>query len=359
MIIKTPKKTILISLSCVLIIVLIIGIGMATYIHSLVDLIETGEVEGDPSFHESDLIETTSGEGNTTSTSPPGESTSHALPSETIVETTIDPRIIEAETQQQEALSIPLRSDKQVYNILLIGSDRREGETTGRSDSMIILSFNKRTQKIHLISLMRAMFVNIPDRGFGMLNAAYSYGGSKLLRQTMEDNLRVHIDDYVMIDFNGFIAAIDTIGGLDIELTEKEAAELNKVYGYALLPGNNHLDGTLSLGYARIRHIDSDFARTGRQRHVIELLIKKAMTLGPADLDALARAILPMVKTNMDDSEIINLSIGALDYKDYAISQLMLPIKKSYDMMYVRGMEVAKFEFRENIEALQEFLYDD
>ena len=357
---KTRKKFFTIGV-IVIALIIIFGVGVAAYVNGLLGLVDRGEVPGDSSFNESDytVTETISETTSNGNTKPSETIDETSEPIVTTTETTIDPRIVDAKKQQHEALDIDVRSDSQVYNLLLIGSDRREGETTGRSDSMIILSINKRTHKIHLASLMRGMYVNIPDHGFYMLNAAYSYGGSKLLRQTIEDNLRVHIDDYVMIDFSGFVSAIDTIGGLDIELTAKEAAELNSFYGAALVEGFNHLDGTLSLGYARIRHIDSDFARTGRQRHVIELLIKKAMTLGPADLDALARAILPMVKTNMDDSEIINLSIGALDYKDYAVSQLMLPINKSYDMMYVRGMEVAKFEFRENIEALQEFLYED
>jgi len=356
---RTRKKILLIG-SIILFILVVFGIGIAAYVNGLLGLIDRGELPGESNFNESDyyytetLVETSDEIINPSST--------EEEPVETVVtttETTIDPRIVDARNQQKEALKIPLRSDSQIKNILLIGSDRREGETTGRSDSMIILSINNRTRKIHLVSLMRAMYVNIPEHGFTLLNASYSYGGSKLLRQTIENNFRVHIDDYIMIDFQGFVNAIDAVGGLDIELTAQEAVELNSLYGTVLVEGTNHLDGTLALGYSRIRHIDSDFARTGRQRYVIELLFQKAMSLSPADLDSLARTILPLVKTNMDDNEILGLALGALDYKDYSLRQLMIPIKNTYEIMFVNRMEVVKFDFQDNIEALQKFLYDD
>ena len=359
MISQIRKRTIYITLASILGVIIIIGIVISSYIHGLIDLVATGEVEGDPSFQESNMYETNHSEPDTTIPSGSDQIGESAEPTETIIETTKDPRIVEIEKQNQEALNIPLRNDNKVQNILLIGSDRREGEANGRSDTMIIFSINKRTHKIHIVSLMRAMYVNIPDRGFSMLHAAYSYGGSKLLRQTIEKNLRIRVDDYVMIDFSGFESAINTIGGLDINLTVAEANELNYLYATTYTEGANFLDGAMVLAYSRIRHIDSDFARTGRQRYVIETLIKKMMTLGPSDLDALARSILPMVKTNMDSGEMIGLAIGALDFRDYTIRQMMLPIKNSYNFMYFGSMEVVKFDYQDNIEALQDFLYDD
>jgi len=353
------RKRILITGISLLIVVMAIAVISMNYFDALLDLIDRGEVPGDSSFYnETDPYNTSDPIINTSQTeinSTEGNTTTIS----TTTETTIDPRIIEIQEQQREALNIPLRSDSQVINILLIGSDRREGETTGRSDSMIIFSINKRTRKIHLVSLMRALYVKIPDHGFNLLNASYSYGGSKMLRQTIENNLRVKLSDYIMIDFAGFTAAIDLVGGLDINLTLQEAEYIIANYGFSVAEGMNHLDGTMSLAYARIRKIDSDFARTRRQRDVITLLIQKMMAMNPSDLDTTARSILPLVKTNMDDSKIISLAIGALEYKDYEIKQLMLPIKNSSEIMYVNRMEVVKFDFKDNIEALQEFIYDD
>lgn len=359
---KTTRQRILLAGSIVVGLILLLGIAAMAYIKGLTDLVDQGEITGDPSFHESDLYITEEVTLEPTFTS--GEtikptSTSSETTIETTTGPTIDPRILEAQSQQLEASLIDVRKDSSVYNILLIGSDRREGETTGRADSMIILSINKRTHKIHLVSLMRGMYVKIPDHGFYMLNASYSYGGSKLLRQTIEDNLRVHIDDYIMIDFSGFSAAIDVVGGIDIDLTDKEAAELNGQLGTALTSGTNHLDGAAALAYARIRHIDSDFARTGRQRTVIDALIRKMTSLGPVELDQTARALLPLVKTNMGSDKLINLAISFLKYKDYPISQLMLPIRNTFETIIVSRMQVTKFDFVKNVEKLHAFLFDD
>ena len=359
---KTTRQRILLAGGIVIGLILVLGIAAMAYINGLIDLVDQGEVTGDPSFHESDLYITDEVTQEPTTTS--GETimptaTSVVATSETIRETTIDPRIVEAQEQQLEASMIDVRSDRNVYNILLIGSDRREGETTGRADSMIILSINKKTNKIHLVSLMRGMYVKIPGHGFYMLNASYSYGGSKLLRQTIEDNLRVHIDDYMMIDFSGFSAAINVVGGIDIDLTDKEAAELNGQLGTAFISGINHLDGAAALAYARIRHIDSDFARTGRQRTVIETLIRKMTSLGPAELDQTARALLPLVKTNMGSDKLVSLALGCLEYKDYPISQLMLPIKNTFETIIVSRMQVTKFDFVKNVLKLHSFLFDD
>lgn len=354
------QKSILLTGCIFLALIIIFGLGAATYVNGLLGLVDRGEVPGDSNYNETNELTTETLDDTTTNEHlPNGSNNETIITTATTTETTVDPRIIDAKNQQRKALSIPVRSDSQVYNVLLIGSDRRDGETTGRSDSMIILSINKRTNKIHLVSLMRAMYVNIPEHSFNLLNAAYSIGGSRLLRQAIEDNFRVRIDDYIMIDFNGFTTAIDTIGGLVINLSAAEAEELNSQFGTALVEGSTPLDGKMSLAYSRIRYIDSDFVRTSRQRYVIELLFHKAMSLSPTDLDTLARTILPLVKTNMDDSEILGLALGALDYKDYVISQLMIPVKNSYEIMFVNGMEVVKFDYQDNIKDLQKILYDD
>ena len=333
---KSRRPVVIVLLVLVGILLLTAG-GTYAYLRSLTDLVEPGEVTGNPSLQESDLIE----------------------PAETVDETDSTEAMGEAKNEQGEVEVIDLRNDPDVYNILLIGSDRRGTELNGRSDSMIIFSINKRTKKIHLVSLMRALYVNIPGREFGMLNASFSYGGSKLLRQTIEDNLRVRIDDYIMIDFSGFQAAIDKVGGIDISLTQKEVDFIKKYYGTELQAGENHLDGRLALAYSRIRYIDSDYARTGRQRKVIELLLRKAMNSSIGEIDGLAREILPLVKTNLSGNELISLAISVIDYRNYEIKQLMLPVEGSFKTIYVRKMEMVQFDFNKNITALHSFIYDD
>jgi anionic cell wall polymer biosynthesis LytR-Cps2A-Psr (LCP) family protein len=169
----------------------------------------------------------------------------------------------------------------------------------------------------------------------------------------------VRIDDFIMIDFNGFTQAIDTVGGVDINLTRAESDHLNRRYGPVTIAGSNHLDGRLALAYARIRKIDSDFSRTGRQRAVIQALLSSARQKSPGELDAVIRAVLPLIRTNVSAQKLLSLGIDLINTRDYPVSQRMLPIKGSYELMYYRGSEVVRFDFAANIASLHQFLYQD
>ena len=123
-----------------------------------------------------------------------------------------------------------VKASKQPKNILLIGSDSRgeDGKDYGqRSDSMILASIQPSNNRIALVSFMRDMYVSIPDYGMNRLNTAYSFGGVELLEETLMKNFDVGFDNYVVIDFDGFIKSIASVGGLEIELTEEEAAYMN------------------------------------------------------------------------------------------------------------------------------------
>ena len=93
---------------------------------------------------------------------------------------------------------------KDVFNLLLVGSDTRNPQYYSRSDSMILISVNKRSQQIKMVSLLRAAYVSIPGHGNARLNAAYSYGGPQLLIDTIESNYKIHIDHYISVDFSAF-----------------------------------------------------------------------------------------------------------------------------------------------------------
>lgn len=357
------KPAVRVGIAMLAVIVLITAC-VSLYLKSLTDLVAYGEVPGDSQYQTSETFD----EDPIAEPTPVVTGLNIDLPTQPITPTpepsptpkpTEDPRIVDARNQQQAALEIAIPKSSKVYNILLIGSDRREGETTGRSDSMIILSINRSTKKIHLVSLMRGLYVNIPGRGFDLLNASYSYGGSRLLRQTIEENFRVRIDDFIMIDFDGFTQAINTVGGVDIDLTSAEADTLNKEFGAELLSGQNHLDGSLALGYSRIRHIDSDFSRTGRQRKVVQALISSAMSKNALELDAAIRDILPLIRTNLSGQALLGLGLDLVQYRDFPMSQLMLPVRCSYETMYVHRREVVKFDYDKNIDALHTFLFKD
>ena len=111
---------------------------------------------------------------------------------------------------------LPVMEDKDVFNILLIGSDSRDLNDLGRSDAMMILSVNKKTKNIILTSLLRDIYLNIPGKKSNRLNTAYAIGGAKLLTETIEENFKIKLDGYVSVDFFAFLEIIDAIGVLPL-----------------------------------------------------------------------------------------------------------------------------------------------
>ena len=130
------------------------------------------------------------------------------------------------ENGERNEPSHSLYTSPSVRNILLIGTDSR-GEDRGRSDSMILMSINSKSNKISLVSLMRDTYVQIPGYGGDKLNAAYSYGGPELLMDTIEENLYIKIDDYFTVNFISFANIVDAVGGVEIKVNEDEADAIN------------------------------------------------------------------------------------------------------------------------------------
>lgn len=227
-----------------------------------------------------------------------------------------------------------------VRNILLIGTDGRSAEDSARSDTMIIISMNSKTNEISLISLMRDCYVEIPNYGYNKLNASYAFGGAELLMDTIEHNFGISIEDYVSVNFISFANVVDSVGGIDLEVSDAEAqeintilqAEVNEIMGDNKLDdllksgGKLHLNGKQALSYARIRYIgNADFERTERQRKVIGLVMDKVKSFNPATLPRLATSVLPDVKTNMSTAELYWVSLQAPFILGYDRQQLQIP----------------------------------
>lgn len=269
-----------------------------------------------------------------------------------------------AQQEWQEAQKIPVAESKGVENILLIGSDRRGGTENGRSDTIILMTVNYDTKKIHTTSFMRAMYVCIPRADgnvWGMINAAYSWGGPNLLIDTIELNFRVDIDHYVVVDFAAFEKAVDLVGGIDVELSENEATWISWVTD-DVAPGKAHLNSQQALAYSRMRYFDNDFKRTERQRIVINKVIAKAKSSDINTLMKLADEILPLVYTDIrDNGTIWGILLKTLPFMGNATAGRMLPIEnesgKTYTgIIYVRGQEMYKVNFEENIKALHAYI---
>lgn len=200
-----------------------------------------------------------------------------------------------------------IQQSENIVNILLVGQDARPGEGRARSDAMILCTFNKANKTLTLTSFLRDSYVNIPGYYATKLNAAYAAGGFKLLDATLKENFGLNIDGNVEVNFTRFSEVVEVLGGVDIELTQREADHLNKGSGYAwsLTAGVNHLNGEQALAYARIRALDDDWGRTNRQRNVITAAVEQVRNCSLAQLNTLLTQILPLITTDMTDSEII------------------------------------------------------
>ncbi len=249
-------------------------------------------------------------------------------------------------------------SDRNVTNILLIGIDKNDDGSDGRSDTNMLISIDNNSKTIRLVSFLRDTYLEIPTVGKTKLNAAFANGGPTLTMQTLENNFRINIDKYISVNSDNFAALIDKMGGLDINMNKAVCDAENENMGSHLKPGVNHLDGRLALYYARIREIDSDFGRTGRQREVIELMIKKMKSMNPLQVNKIMYDYLPYIKTNLSDPELLYLASIAGPVSNYSMKTMHVPNPDTYTEETIKGTgAVLVPDLPKNCELLREFLY--
>lgn len=225
------------------------------------------------------------------------------------------PVVREEDVDWGEEVVDVIETDDNIVNFMLIGQDARSNGELARSDSMILVTINKEAKTITLTSFLRDLYVKIPGYGDNKMNAAYALGGMKLLNETLEQNFGVQVEGNVEVNFNHFAEVIDALGGVDMELRQDEAGYINIGTGrYVLGSGMQHLDGEQALFYSRIRHLDADadFSRTNRQRKVINALIEKFRSTDVMTLMGLLKDILPMITTDLRNSEIIDYATDLL-----------------------------------------------
>lgn len=255
-------------------------------------------------------------------------------------------------------------------HILLVGLDARPGETTGRSDTMILLTLDAQNEVIKLTSFMRDLYVTIPGRGHNRLNAAWVFGGADLLLETLEYNFGVHVDDYVAIDFSMLAGVIDDMGGLTITVeTDKQLRAINGVIkednvvlglnvndGLLTSTGTQVLTGKQAQAYARYRKYESDFTRTQRQREVVGLLIGKLGSLSVPQISALVAKYVDRASTNLTVGDLFALLPAALAMRDADIRQLRIPQDGAYASKTISGMAVLVPDLDGARRALEAFI---
>lgn len=249
--------------------------------------------------------------------------------------------------------------DPDVKNILLIGQDRRPGETgRTRADTMIVCSLNKKTGAINLVSLMRDMYVPIPAYTDNRINAAYVFGGMSLLDEVIRRNFGIYIDGNVEVDFNGFITAMSQVAPLDIELKSYEVSYMNNGTGWNLHEGLNSLNAEQLLTYARIRHVgNADYERTERQRRVVTAAFSKLKSMNPMQIYTIVNNALPSLTTDMSNGEIMSYVSYLITDHPTIRGNYRLPADGSFSDQIIYGMMVLVPDLQKNARLIQTYLY--
>ena len=224
-------------------------------------------------------------------------------------------------------------SSKNVVNVLLIGADSRQGTNTGNTDVMMLVSLNKKTKQIKLVSFMRDSYLYIEGKNnayCSKLNAAFSMGGPETLLNTIENNYKIEIDDFVMVNFESFKAIIEAMGGITVDVQKYEANYANNRYKLSMPYGDDvTLNGEEALAFCRIRGCDADgdVSRTRRQRQVINAMINRVTKASVSDLNKYLNVLLPYIYTGFSKSEVLSLGMKALTngWAFYERSELQIP----------------------------------
>ena len=264
----------------------------------------------------------------------------------------IDTGDVGIKEEVQEKLS-EYKSD--IKNIALFGIDATEGND-GRSDSIIIATIDAKHNKLKLTSIMRDSFVTISSRGQDKINHAYAFGGPQLAIKTLNENFDLNIEDFVAVNFTTMPKIIDKLGGVTINITDEEVSRVPGIYS----AGTYNLTGQQALAYSRIRYASGgDYVRTDRQRTVLSKVFEKLIATNVTQYPSILSEILPMVKTSLEYSEILDLGNKVLKMGVTNLEQERFP-KDGYSQgQTIDGVYYLTFDKEQTVKQLHDYLFED
>ena len=287
-----------------------------------------------------------------------------------------EPELVIDTSGLQEMETLPVIPDREilkkedVVNILLLGTDAYDGSLThsARSDCMILVSINKTDKTVKLVSLERGMGVYMETGEMAgkwdLLTHAFRWGGATLVQDCVEAHLRVEVDHYVRVTFDTVTTVVDAIGGIYVDMSKAEAAKLSAYYvekgqyDLAIMDeGINYLDGGGALQFARLRSIDSDWQRVGRQRRVILAAVEALKGASLKQLNDLLDTTLPLIQTDMTMLEIAELMLYAPSFLQSDFDQMTIPKEGTYG--YKSGITGFAVDYEVNSQILSDFLYGE
>lgn len=261
----------------------------------------------------------------------------------------------------------PLYSDESVINVLLIGLDSDYGlRYGGRSDSMILVSLNKKTKQINMTSIFRDSLCYIENKNvYDKLNSAYVYGGPTSLVNTIEKNMKIDINHYAVVDFTSFVEIIDALGGITVEVKQYEANYMNRTNRNFYIKAGSavKLTGEQALVFARIRKCDadSDVSRTRRQRSVIEAVVNQFKNASLSEINNAIDILFSYIKTDLSKSEIVSYAAQgvAKGWISYEIVQHTLSDEEVFGTAYINKKSVVLLDFPLAAQRIQNAFYGD
>lgn len=266
--------------------------------------------------------------------------------------------------------NVMLRHEDDVINLLLVGEEAiYDGNSRGRTDCIMIATINVAQKSVKLTSIMRDLYLQIPGYSDNKINAAFKMGGMELLKQAISQNFDIKLDGYIKVDFDSFEKIIDSLGGVEITLSQEEASYLNRTNYISnpdyrnVVAGKQVLNGNQALGYSRVRYVSNgeesnDFGRTLRQRTVLTAIFEKYKTKSTVELFALMPDVLSLLTTDLSKSTMLEYLYLAATIKPDKLETLRIPVEGAYEMARVRNMSVLlPLTLEDNKTALHDFVF--
>ena len=243
-----------------------------------------------------------------------------------------------------------------VKNYLLLGIDAR-GEEKSRTDTMMLLSWNQKTNTIKIVSFMRDIYADIPNHQSYKLNTAYFLGGLQLLKETLNNMFDIPIHHYALIDFKNFETLVDIIAPNGVEIDVEK--DMSKYIEVPLKKGQQRLNGKELLGYARFRmDAEGDFGRVARQQKVIEALKDQVISINSIkNIPKFVGATQGYVTTDVTNKEQLETVMKIITSGGVDVEKLTIPQKGTFtDKSYSHAGDVLEIDVEKNKQILHEFL---
>lgn len=262
-----------------------------------------------------------------------------------------------------------------ITNILLVGIDGRYIDKGNRSDSVMLVTIDSKNKDIKITSIARDTYVDIPGYSTEKLTHAYAYEGIDLLKEVFKVNFDIKIDKYIAVNFVSFMDIMDELGGVEVNIDEKDINEVNKYIDdcyeyyynkknevkkeYITKSGTQRLNGYQALAFSRIRYTDSAFARDNRHREVAQSVYKEFLKKGPEEYKKCADILLENTKTNISPIQMLNLGYTVFNINDKDIEQLQFPLEEHRNGHIINNKKgwVLEWDKEPNIKAWHEFIY--